>query len=128
MVKFRVLLGLMGTLLAVASRFGEGIQRQVWLRRVIEIGSNDGVVYHYTFQDRRISFRRGPAEHPHCSVRFESARLGFRVLTAANRFELMMEGMHKGAIHVTGDVAQFLWFCEKIAKKHTGNWGVKLRG
>ena len=109
-MRFRILLGLMGTLLVVASRCSEAIRRQVWLHRVLEIGSDDGVVYHYTFQNRRISFRRGPAEHAHCGVRFASARLGFQVLTSANRFEMMVEGLHEEAIHVRGDVAQFLWF------------------
>lgn len=107
---FDILLGLMGALLAAASRFRQAIQRQVWLHRVIEIGSDDGVVYHYTFHQRRISFRRGPAENPHCAVRFATARLGFRVLTGATRFEMMMEGVHNGTIQVRGDVAQFLWF------------------
>src|SRR6266550_2216864 len=97
-------------LLVTASRFSRAIQKQVWLHRVIEIGSDDGVVYHYTFQNRRISFRRGPAATANCGVRFATAGLGSRVLTTANRFEMMMEGLHNGAIHVHGDVAQFLWF------------------
>src|SRR6266550_3959849 len=95
-------------LLVTASRFSRAIQKQVWLHRVIEIGSDDGVVYHYTFQNRRISFRRGPAATANCGVRFATAGLGFRVLTTANRFEMMMEGLHNGAIHVHGDVAQYI--------------------
>jgi hypothetical protein len=109
-VRFRILLALMGALLSVASRFRQAIQRQVWLPRVIEIGSDDGVVYHYTFHERRISSRPGPAQNPNCAVRFATGRLGFRVLTGSDRFELMMEGVRNGSIDVRGDVAQFLWF------------------
>ena len=105
-----MLLGLIGTLLAVASRVSAAIQRQVSCHRVIEIGSEDGVVYHYTFQNRRISFHRGPSKEATCAVRFATARLGFRVLTGATRFEMMMEGVQNGAIDIGGDVAQFLWF------------------
>ncbi len=109
-MRFRLLLGLMGTLLVTASRFSQAIQRQVWLRRVIEIGSDDGVVYHYTFEKRRVSFGRGPAENANCTIRFATARQGFRALTAANRFELMTAGLQNGTIQIGGDVAQFLWF------------------
>src|SRR5262245_42567439 len=94
LVRFRMLLALMGTLLVNASRFKQALQRQIWLHRVIEIGSDDGVVYHYTFQNRRIRCRRGPADNASCSVRFATARQGFRALTSSHRFELMMEGLH----------------------------------
>jgi len=109
-VRFRMLLGLLGTLLATTSRFNRAIQRQVSCHRVIEIGSEDGAVYHYTFENRRISFRRGPAENPSCAVRFPTARHGFRALTAPNRFEVMVEGLHNEAIQIRGDVSLFLWF------------------
>src|SRR5262245_22070134 len=109
-MRFRILLGLIGTLLTAASRFNRTIQRQVWLPRVIEIGSDDGVVYHYVFQRRRISFRRGPAEHPTCAIRFASSRDGFRVLIAADRFGRIVKGLGQGLVDFRGDAPQFLWF------------------
>jgi hypothetical protein len=101
---------MMGVVLTAASRFSAALQRQVHLRRVIEIGSDDGIVYHFTFKDRRVSFRRGEAESPTFSVRFSTSDQGFRVLTARDRFALMKDGFFNGSIRVRGDVAQFLWF------------------
>jgi hypothetical protein len=108
----RILLVLMGGLLAIASRTSAGIRRAITRDLVVEISSDDGVAHHYVFRDRRVSSHAGSAPVPDCVLRFATAAQGVRALVSRHTVSHLVAGLLEGTISVRGNAFQLLWFAE----------------
>lgn len=115
-MKLRLLLHVLGLLLAGGSRLREGLRRQLSRDLVIEIRSRDGVAAHYVIENRRVSFRRGACANAACALDFASSDQGFRVLSAKNGVDRLFAGIEDGSIELRGNAMLLLWFHGLVAQ------------
>jgi hypothetical protein len=114
MLKFRVLLWLIGLLLWLASRLSARVQSQLSRDMTLVIGSEDGVWRTYHFSGRRTSSRAGSAANAALTLTFKSGDLGFRVLLAVNTIDQLLDGFGTRDIVCKGEAAVILWFYELV--------------
>lgn len=111
-MKFRILLWLLGRLLAVASRRNPRFRAQLVGRELaFQLQTLDGrIARHFIVRDQRIRSAPGTLPRPAFSIAFRDAAYGFATLTAANRQLAFMQGVQNRDIHISGDPALVLWF------------------
>jgi hypothetical protein len=111
----RLLLVVLGGLMAAASRWSEAFRRQLTRDLVIEIRSDDGVARHFVFRNRRASSIGGRAEQPDLALRFATARQAFSVLTAKEGPARLLDGLLDGTIRLEGRTMLLGWFQGLVA-------------
>src|SRR5438477_268831 len=102
----RILLALMGGLLALASRTRASVRQAITRDLVVEIASDDGVAHHYVFLDRRVWSRAGKAPAPDCALRFATAAQGARALTSRHTVTHLVAGLLEGTVSIRGGTAR----------------------
>lgn len=109
---FKMLLRVLGILMARASRKNTWFRSQVNHDMTIELTSEDGVAHHYVFtrSTRRVESRPGPATAPTVSVRFDTAGQGLRDLVDPHAVGRIINGALDGRVVITGNAALLLWF------------------
>ena len=111
-MKFRLLLWLLGRLLARASRSNAAFRAQLQDRELVfQLQTRDGrIARHYRVENQRIHSAAGSVPHPAFSIAFRDAAYGFATLTAANRQLAFMQGIQNKDIQISGNPALVLWF------------------
>jgi hypothetical protein len=106
----RILLRVLGVLMAIASRTSERFRAQLSRDLAVEICTDDGVAHHYEFRNRRVRSRPGVAKNPACSLRFATSRQGVSCLIRRAGPQRLMSGLLDGSISVDGNIQLLLWF------------------
>jgi hypothetical protein len=111
-VKFRLLLWLLGRLLAGASRRNPEFRQQLVDRDLVfQLQTQDGrIARHFVVRDQRICSAAGTVSQPAFSIAFRNAAYGFAALTADNRQLAFMQGIQNKDIQISGNPALVLWF------------------
>ena len=111
-MKFRLLLWLLGRLLARASRSNAAFRAQLQDRELVfQLQTRDGrIARHYRVENQRIHSAAGSVPHPAFSIAFRDAAYGFATLTAANRQLAFMQGIQNKDIQIQGNPALAIWF------------------
>ena len=73
---FRLVLWVVGLLLAVASRASARLRKQLTRDMSVAIGSRDGVSRSYAFRNRRVSSHAGLEPDAHCTLLFPNCARG----------------------------------------------------
>ncbi len=111
-MKFRLLLWLLGLMMAWASRTNPDFQKALAgkeLRFILH--TLDGkVARHFTISQQRVRSRRGACEQPTFAVGFRDAAYGYATLTASNKTLAFMQGVQAQTIKVKGSLPQLYWF------------------
>ena len=114
MLKFRILLWLIGVLLWVASRTSRRVQSQLSREMLFSVGTEDGVWRTYQFAKRRIASRSGASDEALLTLIFRNGDIGFRILLASNTIDQLVDGLGTGDVVCKGEAAHVLWFYELI--------------
>ena len=109
-MSLRVLLALLGFLLAIASRTSSRLRQAITRELVVEISGGEGVARHFAFRNRVISSQAGRARAPDCALRFASARLGVRAFLSRHPFTYIYKGLLDGTVQLQGNPMLLLWF------------------
>ncbi|MCQ4348574.1 helicase [Pseudomonas stutzeri] len=111
-MKFRLLLWLLGRLLAGASRRNPEFREQLQDRDLVfQLQTRDGrIARHFVVRGRRIRSAAGTVPQPAFSIVFRDAAYGFATLTADNRQLAFMQGIQNRDIQISGNPALVLWF------------------
>ena len=111
-MKFRILLWLLGRLLAGASRSNPAFREQLVERDLVfQLQTRDGkIARHFIVKDQRIRSAAGTVAQPAFSIAFRDAAYGFATLAAANKQLAFMQGIQNKDIHIQGNPALVLWF------------------
>jgi hypothetical protein len=109
---FKMLLRVLGVLMARASRKNTWFRTQVNRDMTIEVTSADGVAHHYVFtrSTRQVESKPGPAPAPTVSVCFDTAGHGLRDLVDPHAVGRIVNGALDGRVVITGNAALLLWF------------------
>jgi len=108
----RILLALMGGLLAIASRTRTSFRRAITRDLVVEIATDDGVAHHFVFRDRYVSSRPGYAAAADCALRFATAAHAIRALTSRRSISHLVAGMLDGTVSIRGNPFVLMWFSD----------------
>ena len=106
----RILLGLLGALLSIASRVSTGVRAAITRDMVVEIATGDGVAHHYVFRDRGVTSHAGSAPSPDCVLRFATASQALAILLSRQAIHKLYQGLVDGSITVQGNPFHALWF------------------
>lgn len=111
-MKFRILLWLLGRLLAGASRSNSEFREQLVERDLVfQLQTRDGrIARHFIVKDQRIRSGAGTVAQPAFSIAFRDAAFGFATLAAANKQLAFMQGIQNKDIQIQGNPALVLWF------------------
>ena len=111
-MKFRILLWLLGRLLAGASRSNPEFREQLVDRDLVfQLQTRDGkIARHFIVKDQRIRSAAGTVAQPAFSITFRDAAFGFATLAAANKQLAFMQGIQNKDIQIQGNPALVLWF------------------
>jgi hypothetical protein len=111
-VKFRILLWLLGRLLAGASRSNPEFREQLVDRDLVfQLQTRDGkIARHFIVRNLRIRSAAGTVAQPAFSIAFRDAAFGFATLAAANKQLAFMQGIQNKDIQIQGNPALVLWF------------------
>lgn len=111
-MKFRLLLWLLGRLLAGASRSNPEFREQLQDRDLVfQLQTQDGrIARHFIVKDQRIRSAAGTVAHPAFSIAFRDGAYGFATLTAPNKQLAFMQGIQNKDIQIQGNPALVLWF------------------
>ncbi len=119
-MKFKLLLWLLGFSLQRASKINPKFQDKLEGKDLtLEVSSEDGVAYHYIFKNKTVMSYPGRASKPtflsqvhkpDMTIRFKSAKAGFKTLTAKDKQFAMMHGLENKQISIEGNVLYLGWF------------------
>ena len=111
-MKFRLLLWLLGRLMAKASRNNPAFQQQLAGRDMqFQLHTLAGkIARHFIVKDQRISSKRGPAREPAFALGFKDGAYGFATMNAKNKQLAFMQGIQSKDIQIQGNPALVLWF------------------
>jgi hypothetical protein len=125
----RVLLALIGRLMAATSRVDPVLRSCITRDAVFEISIEGGIARHWRFDgvSHRVAFHRGRATDPDCAMRFANARVAVRSLLARDP-SAADKAIEAGALRIEGSPSLALWF-SGTAKRLTmmGRWRVRRR-
>lgn len=114
MLRFRLLLWLIGVLLWVASRLSPRVQSQLSRAMTIAVSSEDGVARSYRVANRRVNSFATIDANALLKLSFKTGKLGFSVLLAPDAINRILDGLGRGEIVCQGEAAHVLWFYELI--------------
>lgn len=111
-MKFRLLLWMLGRLMAKASRDNPAFQKQLEGKDLVfQLHTLDGkVARHYLVRDLRVSSKRGTHPQPAFSLGFEDGAYGFAAMTSKNPQLAFMQGIQNKDIQIQGNPALVIWF------------------
>lgn len=109
-VLFRVLLAVLGGLMATASRCSPAFRAQCTREMVVQVGSADGVTRRFVFGRRQMTTRSGPGADPTLTLTFASAGGGFRALSSPAAVRHIVTAMLGRRAEVRGNAVLLLWF------------------
>jgi len=125
----RVLLAVVGRLMAVTSRVDPVLRSCITRDVVFEISTEEGVARHWRFDGatRRVSSHPGRAADPDCTLRFANAAVAVRSLLADDP-AAADKALEAGAMRIEGSSSLALWF-SGLTKRLTmmGRWRVRRR-
>jgi hypothetical protein len=108
----RMLLAVMGALLAMASRMSARFRLPITRDLVVEIATDDGVAQHYAFRNRLVSSHAEKAGKADCRLRFATAAQGIRTLTSRQPVSHLVAGLLDGTVSIEGNPFHLLWFSD----------------
>ncbi len=111
---FRLLLWIVGIRLAIASRTSARIRKQLTRDMSVAIGSRGSVSRSYVFHNRRVSSHTGLESDAHCTLLFQTATEGTRILLAPDCLAQIVNGLALKEIELKGDPTSILWFYEMV--------------
>lgn len=108
----RLLLWLLGTCIAVGSRFMPSLRSQITKTMTFEVSAGKNVARHWNFDAprRRAVTKSGRAVVADCSLHFESSRFALRALVSRHTVDRVVEGMQRGTVEIQGSTFVVLWF------------------
>ncbi len=111
-VALRVVLAVLGTLMAGASRVVPRFRRQVTRDLRVGISTDDGVSRSFVFtaRTRTMSTRADDPQPPDCALRFPTAWSALRTLLSPRAIGRVVDGMNTGPIRIDGNPVLVLWF------------------
>lgn len=111
-MKFRLLLWMLGLLMARASRKNPAFQQQLAGKDLtFQLQTTDGTVArHFIIAGQRISSRSGAVPEPAFAICFKDAAFGFDTLQAKNKQLAFMKGIQDKDIQIKGNPALVIWF------------------
>ncbi len=111
-MKFRVMLWLLGLIMAWASRTNPAFRQALAGKELsFLLHTLDGqVARHYVVSQQRVRSRRGVCAQPAFAVGFRDAAYGYATLTASNKQLAFMQGVQTQSIKVKGSLPQLYWF------------------
>lgn len=111
-MKFRLLLWILGRLMAKAARENPAFQKQLEGKDLVfQLHSLDGkVARHYLVRDQRVSARRGSHPAPAFAIGFRDSAYGYATLTSKNPQLAFMQGIQDKSIQIQGNPALVIWF------------------
>ena len=111
-MKFRLLLWMLGRLMAKASRDNPAFQKQLEGKDLVfQLHTLDGkVARHYLVRDLRVSSKRGTHPQPAFSLGFKDGAYGFAAMTSKNPQLAFMQGIQNKDIQIKGNPALVIWF------------------
>jgi hypothetical protein len=126
----RMLLALIGRLMAATSRVDPVLRSCITRDMVFEISIEEGVARHWRFDgvSHRVSSHRGRAANPDCAMRFANAVVAVRSMLARDPVVAADKAIEAGAMRIEGSPLLMLWF-SGLAKRLTmiGRWRVRRR-
>lgn len=101
-MKFRLLLWMLGRLMAKASRDNPAFQKQLEGKDLVfQLHTLDGkVARHYLVRDLRVSSKRGTHPQPAFSLGFKDGAYGFAAMTSKNPQLAFMQGIQNKDIQI----------------------------
>ena len=111
-MKFRILLWLLGRMLARASKASPELQKQLADKDLgFSLLTLDGkVARSFRVREQRISSSGGTIQSPAFSLGFRDAAYAYQVMTAKNKQLAFMQGIQDKNIRIEGDPALVMWF------------------
>ena len=111
-MKFRLLLWMLGRLMAKASRENPAFRKQLEGKDLVfQLHTLDGkVARHYIVQDLKVSARRGAHPQPAFALGFKDGAYGFATMTSKNPQLAFMQGIQNKDIQIQGNPALVMWF------------------
>lgn len=111
-MKFRLLLWMLGRLMAKASRDNPAFRQQLEGRDLVfQLHTQDGkIARHFIVSEQRVSSKRGTIADPAFAIGFKDAAYGFATLTAKNKQLAFMQGIQNKDIQIQGNPALVIWF------------------
>ena len=111
-MKFRLLLWMLGRLMAKASRENPAFQKQLEGKDLVfQLHTLDGkVARHYIVKDQRVTSRSGFYPEPAFAIAFKDAAYGFATLQAKNKQLAFMQGIQNKDIQIQGNPGLVIWF------------------
>jgi hypothetical protein len=106
----RILLGLVGVLLSIASRLIGGVRAAITRDLVVEIATGDGVAHHYVFRDHMMTSSAGSASSPDCVLRFATSGQALQTFLSRRAISKLYQGLVDGSITIQGNPFRVLWF------------------
>lgn len=111
---FRLVLWLIGVLLAVASRASPRLRAQLARDMTFNLASKDGGARSFHFRDRRVTSHSGLTPNAECSVSFQSGAQAVRILLASDAVAQIVAGLAAHEIELDGEPTTVLWFYEMV--------------
>ena len=111
-MKFRILLWVLGWLMARASRRNTAFRQQLQGKSLVfQLQTRDGkVVRHFRVHDERVCSGAGPVAEPAFAIAFRDADYAFATLRAPNKQLAFMQGIQDKHIQIKGNPALVMWF------------------
>ncbi len=112
-MKFRLLLWMLGRLMAKASRENPAFQKQLEGKDLVfQLHTLDGkVARHYLVKDLKVSSQpRHPPQQPAFALGFKDGAYGFAAMTSKNPQLAFMQGIQNKDIQIQGNPALVIWF------------------
>ncbi|ARN74550.1 hypothetical protein [Oceanicoccus sagamiensis] len=124
-MKFKMVIWILGFLLERASKNNPRAQEKLFGQDLIlEIGCEGGYARHFIIKDQKIMSYPGKASapvflgpelEPTLAITFESAKTGFKALTAKDKQLAMISGIYENRIKIDGNPLFLMWF-QSLAK------------
>ncbi len=111
-MSFRVILWLVGALLACASRVSPRVRRQIGRDLAVCVRTRDGVARTFVFRDRRVSSVARDTPDAACVLTFANASQGTRCFLAADCIDRIIDALAQETVTVTGEATFVVWFYE----------------
>lgn len=111
-MKFRLLLWVLGRMMAKASRDNAAFREQLAGKDLVfQLHTLDGkVARHFVVKDQRVTSKRGVAASPAFAIGFKDGAYGFATMNAKNKQLAFMQGIQNKDIQIQGNPALVLWF------------------
>lgn len=101
-------------LMRLACRWSSGFRAAISRDRIIAVDTDDGVSYHWAFQNRGVIGARRSAPEAGCRLLFTSAAQALRVFLSRDSVGKIVRGVLDRSIRYEGSLVLLLWFDGRI--------------